>query len=219
MSTFVAKSSGMSKDARNTAYAHPAYAGGDSVTQTNEFYLSKNSFMNGSTENTHLVDASQQQLGLGTLAESQDSYEKTYGVESSQNVKTKFSGGAETGSNNKLAGSRAANFIDPSPSGITRIYINHLSSSNNVVDKIRDVNEKLRYLEASTSSSNVNGSLKLKQDRAANGRKDESTSPIKIYESKSNEMKTNYSDFDLIAPKTQGFYLIHVTYNCDSHAK
>jgi hypothetical protein len=152
------------------------------------------------------------------------------GVDSFQMAKNKFSGTdlANYNSNNKPnraggAGGSGGCVLpsDPLVSGVTRIYINHVSSSNNVSEKIKDVNQK------TTLMSSGNSLIKLTQDSSNNSnaakvetnKKDNSTSPIKIYASSTSssrlennenkkELKTNYSDFDLIAqPRTQGWFI------------
>lgn len=44
-------------------------------------------------------------------------------------------------------------YIDPSPSNITRIHINHLDTNNRVNDKIKEVNDRFKSVNQETASS------------------------------------------------------------------
>lgn len=235
MTSFAVKSSGMSSSklmnsqSATTSYFNPMFS-----QESNENASNNNNGSISSNNNRHFLKAlenssnqNQQQQTLNNAKLTQlNTNNELQGGESYQMAKNKFSGSdiANRPTNTVMKSRTGTNSIDPLPSGITRIYINNVSSSNNVSEKIKDANLKSsqsKSMEISGSLINLNQYVQLQETVARKNdsnhlqeviRKDNSTSPIKIYASRSdgsntneNEMKTNYSDFNLMAPpRTQG---------------
>jgi hypothetical protein len=232
MTSFAVKSNGMSNSQQmpptTTSYFNPLYA--------HDLNENSNTGANGCNGvNRNYMKAPESNVAAASSSSSSSSYSNQNlpvtkatenGVDSFQMAKNKFSGTdlANYNGNNKpnrggAGGGGGVLATDPLVSGVTRIYINHVSSSNNVSEKIKDVNQK------TTLKSSGNSLIKLTQDSNSNAakvetyKKDNSTSPIKIYASSTSssrlennenkkELKTNYSDFDLIAqPRTQGWFI------------
>lgn len=54
--------------------------------------------------------------------------------------------------------------VEPSPSGVTRIYINQIRTNNHVIDKVKQVNEIARQFQRSGSKTSLS-SLKDQQQQ------------------------------------------------------
>jgi hypothetical protein len=242
MTSFAVKSSGMSSSKlmnsqpATTSYFNPMFSQESNENASNNNNNNNNNTINGSissNNNRHFLKAlenssnqnQQQTLNNAKLTQLNTNNELQDG-ESYQMAKNKFSGSdiANRPMTTIMKSKAGTNSINPLPSGITRIYINNVSSSNNVSEKIKDANLKSsqsKSTENNGSLINLNQYVQIQETGARKNdsnnlqeviRKDNSTSPIKIYASRSDgssknesEMKTNYSDFNLMAPpRTQG---------------
>lgn len=108
------------------------------------------------------------------------------------NTKNKYSTFIEMSNPGDVVNNKLINrsiHVEPSPSGITRIHINHFSPENKVMGKVKEVNERAKIFESKsdTSIESHNRSTsdfqqqQQQQQPAQSNMKNSSTSPILVF--------------------------------------
>jgi hypothetical protein len=136
------------------------------------------------------------------------------------NVKNKYSTFIEMGNPNDLVNHKLINrsiHVEPSPSGITRIHINHFNSDNKVMGKIKEVNERARIFESKSDTSidsenkstvfnQPGGEQQQTQTQAESNMKNSSTSPILVFRPSGANQEQLESTRYKPSLKTQGLF-------------